>query len=40
MSNLSIVHILLLIGIPCLSLILLGGIIAVVVILVRKNRNP
>jgi hypothetical protein len=35
----SILNILLLIGIPCLSLILLGGIIAVVVILVRKNRN-
>ena len=38
-SHLSILEILLLIGIPCVSLIVLGGIIALVIILVRKNRN-
>ena len=39
-SQLGLFEILLLIGIPCVSLLLLGGVIALVIILVRKNRNP
>jgi small-conductance mechanosensitive channel len=39
-SHLGLFEILLLIGIPCMSLLVLGGVIALVIILVRKNRNP
>lgn len=38
-SHLGIFEILLLTGIPCAILLILGGIIALVVILNRKNRK-